>query len=47
MEEYQLSREDLSDMLAGAAIYKEAGFNEVRIDLDHAIEILTRLLEDE
>jgi hypothetical protein len=40
----EMSVADLQEMLGIALVYKEMGFEGVQIDVDHAVEILERLL---
>jgi hypothetical protein len=41
---YNMSYSDLSEMLCLVYSYQEAGFPQVRINVEHAREILERLL---
>lgn len=40
----QMSDTDLGEMLGIAYAYRDAGFQKIKIDTDHAIEILERLI---
>lgn len=42
---YELDDADLGEMLIIAKMSRDSGFSEVRINVDHAIEILERVLE--
>lgn len=37
---YELTNEDLNEMLAGVIAAKESGFKQISIDPDHLIEII-------
>lgn len=43
----QLSKADLSEMLAFSFYYSKMGSKKIQMDSEYAIEILTRLLEFE